>query len=338
MSRDFKAGIMASVVENQSVCQTMIKTQGLTKRFFVSGREPFTAVDNVSLQVSAGEVLALLGPNGAGKTTTVRMLAAILQPTEGWAQVAGFDVRTSPTEVRRRVGMLTELPGLYERMKARDYLDFFGRLYRMRRIEYRRRAEELMARLQMAQAMDTRIGTYSKGMKQKLAIVRAMLHDPLVLLLDEPTSAMDPHSARLVRDSIAQLRSERRSIVICTHNLSEAETLADRIAIIHLGSIVALGNPAELKRRLLGPPLMELRLTTSVDGLGPALQSMVQVEALGENWIRYRTDKPQQCNPRLLRWLTEQGRDVMTLSPVPQSLEEVYLGIVESAEEVPPGE
>jgi ABC-2 type transport system ATP-binding protein len=312
----------------------MIETDGLTKQFTTSGREPFTAVDGVSLRVPAGEVLALLGPNGAGKTTTVRMLAAILQPTSGRARVAGFDVVAGAAEVRRHVGLLTEMPGLYERMKAREYLDFFGRLYGLPSVERRRRFEDLMGRLGMAEALDARIGTYSKGMKQKLAIVRAMLHDPLVLLLDEPTSAMDPHSARLVRDSIAKLRDERRAIVICTHNLAEAESLADRIAIIRRGRIIALGTPAELKRRLLGAPLMELRLTGSVDGLEPRLRQMVKVEGMGEDWIRYRTDTPRRSNPRLLRWLAEQGQDVVTLGQVPQSLEEVYLQVVEAEGEI----
>ena len=250
----------------------MIETQGLTKQFHASGGEVFTAVEDVDLNISAGEVLALLGPNGAGKTTTVRMLAAILQPTMGYARVASYDVVENPTEVRRRVGVLTETPGLYERMKAREYLSFYGQLYGIPEETYRRRAEDLMERLGMLGAMDSRIGTFSKGMKQKLAIARSMLHSPLVLLLDEPTSAMDPHSARLVRDSISELRDERRAIIVCTHNLNEAESLADRIAIIRRGRIITIGTPHELKERLLGAPLMELRLTSAVNGLEPALR------------------------------------------------------------------
>jgi ABC-2 type transport system ATP-binding protein len=295
-------------------------------------------VDGLNLNVQAGEVLALLGPNGAGKTTTVRMLAAILQPTEGSARVAGFDVLSEPVEVRRRVGVLTELPGLYERMRAHEYFEFYARLYGALTGPSLRRAEVLMERLQMAHAMDARIGTYSKGMKQKIAIVRAMLHDPLVLLLDEPTSAMDPHSARLVRDSIAGLRGDRRAIVICTHNLSEAESLADRIAIIRRGRIIASGTPAQLKRQLLGPPLMELRLAGSMDGLEPALRQMVSVECVGAGWVRYRTEAPRAENPPLLRWLTENGHDVLTLSQVPQSLEEVYLQVVGAEKEQVVGE
>lgn len=316
----------------------MIETHALTKAFSVSGGAPFTAVQGVDLHVAPGEVLALLGPNGAGKTTTVRMLAAILQPTQGQARVAGFDVVVDAIEVRRRTGVLTEMPGLYERMKAREYLSFFGQLYRIPEREYRRRAEDLMQRLGMLGAMDARIGTYSKGMKQKLALVRSMLHNPLVLLLDEPTSAMDPHSARLVRDSITELRDDRRAIVICTHNLGEAETLADRIAVIRRGRIIALGTPQELKQRLLGAPLMELRLTATLDGLEPALRQLVEVDQVGVDWVRYHTDTPRETNPRLLRWLAEQGRDVMMLSPVPQSLEQVYLQVVEAEDEVPIGD
>ena len=306
----------------------MIELIGLTKRF-----DDFTAVDGVTLSVAPGEILALLGHNGAGKTTTIRMLAAILRPTAGQAFVAGQNVAEHPREVRQRIGLLTEHPGLYLRMQGKEYLDFFGRLMGLDASERERRARELLERFGMLEAWERRMGTYSKGMRQKIALVRAMLHDPSVLLLDEPTSAMDPHSAKLVRDAVFSLRDHRRAIVLCTHNLAEAETLADRIAIIRRGRIVALGTPAELKTRLLGPPLMELRLASPLNGAAKLVSDLVQVEAQGKDWLRFSTPNPQETNPLLLQKLASRGMGVVTMSQVPRSLEDVYLRVVEQGVE-----
>ena len=302
----------------------MIELIGLTKQF-----DDLTAVDGVTLSVVPGEILALLGHNGAGKTTTIRMLAAILRPTAGQAFVAGYDVAEHPRQVRQRVGLLTEHPGLYLRMQGREYLDFFGRLMGVGASEREQRARELLERFGMLEAWERRMGTYSRGMRQKMALVRAMLHEPSVLLLDEPTSAMDPHSARLVRDAVRSLRDHRRAIVLCTHNLSEAEALADRIAIIRRGRIVALGTPAELKMRLLGPPLMELRLASSLNGAAKLVSDLARVEAQGEDWLRFSTPNPQETNPLVLRALAAQGVGVVTMSQVPRSLEDVYLRVIE---------
>jgi ABC-2 type transport system ATP-binding protein len=301
----------------------MIEAENLTKKF-----DDFTAVDSLSLSVPAGQVLALLGPNGAGKTTTVRMLSAILAPTTGRASVAGLDVTQSPGEVRRRVGMLTETPGLYLRMQALEYLDFFGQLYGLSASLRQARAAALLSRFGMADAVGKRLSDYSKGMRQKLALIRSMLHDPPVLLLDEPTSAMDPQSARLVRDAISGLRGEKRAIILCTHNLYEAEELADRIAIIRRGRIVEQGTTASLKSRLLGPPLMEVRLNAPLNGLLPDLMQQVEVVEQGDVWLRYRTENPAAENPRLLRWLADHDASVVTLSEVTRSLEDVYLRVV----------
>jgi len=307
----------------------MIELMDLTKRF-----DDFTAVNGVTLSVQPGEILALLGPNGAGKTTTVRMLAAILRPTAGDAHVAGYSVIEQAQEVRRRVGVLTEHPGLYLRMRGGRYLDYFGRLMGLGAEERERRARELLARFGMADAWDRRMGTYSKGMRQKIALVRAMLHDPSVLLLDEPTSAMDPHSAKLVRDAVVGMRHHRRVIVLCTHNLPEAEAIADRIAIIRRGRIIALGTPDELKSRLLGAPLMELRLAQPIsdphqNGVVKLVSTLVEVETHGEDWVRYLTPNPQEVNPQLLSLLATHGVGVVTLSEVGRSLEDVYLRVVE---------
>jgi len=302
----------------------VIRTEGLTKQF-----GDFVAVDGVTLTVPEGEVLALLGPNGAGKTTTVRMLASILKPTSGRATVAGYDIIKDARTVRRIVGLLTEFPGLYLRMRVLEYLDFFGQLQGLSSQQRQQRSEELLVRFKMWEARDLLLGEYSKGMRQKLALIRAMLHDPQVLFLDEPTSAMDPHSARLVRDCILDLRREQRTIIVCTHNLAEAELLADRVAIIRRGQIVALGTLAELRASLLGDPVLELRLVQSLDGLLPLITDLIDVEERGETWLRYRTAQPEVINPLLIQRLAREGTKVITLSEMPRSLEDVYLKIVE---------
>jgi ABC-2 type transport system ATP-binding protein len=305
----------------------MIETAELSKRF-----GDFPAVDGITLTVKAGEVFALLGPNGAGKTTTVRMLTSILKPTGGWARVAGYDVVASPAGVRASVGVLTENHGLYLRMRAEEYLEFFGKLYGLSAQASRERGTQLLERFGMADAMRKRLGEYSKGMRQKLALIRSMLHDPPVLLLDEPTSAMDPQSAKLVRDAIADLRSEKRAIILCTHNLNEAEQLADRIAVIRRGRIIAQDSPAQLKRNWLGPAVMELRTAVPVDGVAAALAQRVNVVEVGPDWVRYCTSAAAADNPAVLRQLMEKQIPVVTLAEVPRSLEEVYLHVVEAKE------
>ena len=301
----------------------MIEIFGLTKHF-----DDFVAVDDVNLTVRPGEVLALLGPNGAGKTTTVRMLTSILTPTRGTACIAGHDVVSQPEKVRASVGVLTEQHGLYLRMNGIEYLDFFGSLFSLSSSAREVRARMLAERFGLGDVLSKRLGEYSKGMRQKLALVRAMLHDPPVLLLDEPTSAMDPHSARLVRNAIRDLRGDGRAIILCTHNLPEAEELADRIAIIRRGRIVAEGTPLQLKAELLGPPLLELRLAHHLNGLAENLADVVRVESYGRDWVRFRAENPAMTNPQILRRLAAQDVDVVTLSEVPQSLEDVYLRVV----------
>ena len=301
----------------------MILTEKLSKQF-----DDFVAVDDVNLQVQAGQVLALLGPNGAGKTTTVRMLTSVLPPTKGRAWVAGYDVVQEPFHVRRSVGVLTENHGLYERMPAGDYLEFFGKIYGLEREALRHRIAALMERFGLLGVLDRRIGTFSKGMRQKLALARAMLHEPPVLLLDEPTSAMDPESARLVRDSIHELRSAQRAILICTHNLAEAEELADEIAIISQGRIIVHGSPAALKLSLLGEPEYEARLGAALNGHALDLPPGAEITASGPTNLRYRTATPQLVNPQILQMLFQQGYPVISLQEVPRSLEQVYLHAV----------
>ncbi|MEZ4671868.1 MAG: ABC transporter ATP-binding protein [Anaerolineae bacterium] len=306
----------------------MIETHELTKNF-----DGFQAVDGVSLNIPPGNVLAVLGPNGAGKTTTVRMLTSILAPTSGWAKVAGHDVVNEPEQVRSKVGVLTEQHGLYERMKAIEYLDFFGRVYRLDSTERKQRSMQLMERFELTFALDKRLGDYSKGMKQKLALVRAMLHNPPVLLLDEPTSAMDPLSAKLVRDAIVELqRDEQRTFLITTHNLTEAQALANQIAIIRSGRIIAQGSFDELARQFVGEPVMELKVAGILNGLAKDLSDMVTIVESGQNWLRYRVAEPTTTNPALLRRVAGLGVDVVTLAPITRTLEDIYLQVVKEDE------
>ncbi len=303
----------------------MIRTENLSKRF-----DTFLAVDAVNLQVGAGEVLALLGPNGAGKTTTVRMLTSVLSPSGGRAWVAGYDVVEQAARVRASVGVLTENHGLYNRMPAYEYLDFFGRIYRISEPDRGARIDRLLEEFSLSESRRQRIGEFSKGMRQKLALARTLLHRPPVLLLDEPTSAMDPESAHMVRDAIHQLRTDDRAVVICTHNLVEAEQLADRIAIIRRGKIIAKGSPRELKRTFLGPPEYQATTLDSPNGQVYHLPPGVTLTETGDNWIRFTSEEGEARNPETLQMLLSQGVQVASLAEVPRSLEQVYLQAVKN--------
>lgn len=305
----------------------MIHTENLSKKF-----GDFLAVDRVSLQVNAGEVLALLGPNGAGKTTTMRMLTSVLSPSSGWARIAGYDVLTQAEGVRASVGILTEQHGLYGRMTAEEYLDFFGQVYRMPADIRHKRTKELLEQYGLGCDAKRKIGEYSKGMRQKLALARTLYHNPPVLLMDEPTSAMDPESARLVRDAIHGLRSANRAIIICTHNLAEAEELAGKIAIIHLGKIIIAGDVQKIKLKLLGAPQFEVRLGVGSCDLKDTLPSDAWLIAQGEGWFQFQTDNPIEINPLVIQALVNQKIPVIGLSEVSRSLEKVYLQAITDAQ------
>jgi len=309
----------------------MIQLEGLTKKFPRPADEDFTAVADLTFQVASGEILALLGPNGAGKTTTVRMLAAVLRPTAGRAWVDGLDVMADAQQVRQRVGLLTEFPGLYDRMTPLSYLDYFGELQGVPRRERQARAHELLQRFDLWPMRSQPLGTFSKGMRQKVALCRALIHQPRVLYLDEPTSALDPGAAKGVRDYIRELSRQGCAVIVCTHNLAEAELLAHRIAIISRGRIVALGTLAALRRELVGAATYELRLTDAAR-FRAHLDGLVRVRAWGDDWVRYQVEDPAQSNPLLLRRLVAAGADVIALSEVPDSLEDVYLRLVAAGE------
>ena len=308
----------------------MIETYDLSKQY----NNDFWAVDGVTLTVQPGQILALLGQNGAGKTTTVRMLTSLLSPTRGWARVAGYDVSTHAQEVRANVGVLTEQHGLYMRMTGEEYLEYFGKIYALDAPTRSKQRKYLLDYFGLAEAAHRRSGEYSKGMKQKLALARALIHDPSVLLLDEPTSAMDPESAQLVRNEISRLKSSRRTIIICTHNLAEAEALADQIAIIYRGKILLNGTLEELKRAVLGPVEYEAKFAHEFDAGDLDLPPGVMLANRSATSLRFTVEAPQEANPRLVSALTSRNAPLVSFHEVPKKLEQVYLKTMADAQGV----
>jgi ABC-2 type transport system ATP-binding protein len=225
--------------------------------------------------------------------------------------------------------------GLYGRMTGYEYLDFFGQVYSLDQARRERRAKELLEYFGLAQAGYRRSGEYSKGMRQKLALARALIHEPPVLLLDEPTSAMDPESAQLVRHEIARLRSSQRAIIICTHNLVEAEMLADKIAIIYHGRILLLGTLEEMRQRLLGPAEYDVKLAGSHPLIGLRMPEGVKLLDVWDDGLRYRVENPVLSNPLILQQLFQSNVPIVAVQEVPRTLEMLYLkAMVQAAEGV----
>jgi ABC-2 type transport system ATP-binding protein len=296
-----------------------IETRELTRRF-----DGLAAVDALSITVERGEVVGLLGPNGAGKTTTIRMLAALIPPTSGTARVAGHRLGEEDDGVRRSVGILTETPGLYDRLSARRNLELHARLQGVEKVGAT--VDRYLELLGLAERGDDAAGTFSKGMRQKLALARALLHEPEILLLDEPTAGLDPHVARVVRDSIASLRKEGRTILVSTHNLEEAERLCDRVALIR-GRLVAFDRPAALTERLLSPRV-RVRLA-GMDHGASAARAFHFVRAVTEDGDTLTVTLADSGDtPDLIRGLVEAGARIHEVVPVRPTLEEVYLEIM----------
>jgi ABC-2 type transport system ATP-binding protein len=303
----------------------MIRAERLTKRF-----GDVTAVDRVSLDVKEGEVFGLLGPNGAGKTTTIRMLAGLISKTEGTAEVAGCDVgnEADALRLRRQLGILPENVGLYEGSNAYQNLEYFGRLYRMDSVTLRRNIERLLRMMELWEKRDLPVETFSKGMKQKLAIARALVHDPILLFLDEPTANLDPEAAKMVRDAILELRKEKRTILLNTHNLDEAERVCDRVGVLRT-RLLTVGSPRDLESQLFGRRTI-VRLEKCSDQLAEAVRSRLgsrHVEIQG-NALVVEVQDPDRENPEIAAALVAAGGRILELSQPEASLEEVYLKLM----------
>src|SRR3954452_23711352 len=302
----------------------MIRATGLGRSFGA-----LWAIRDLDLEVRRGEVLGLLGPNGAGKTTTVRMLTALIAPSEGHASVDGLDVVEEPEGVRARVGILTETPGLYDKLTATANLDFFGRLYGLDAVTRATRIERYLRLFSLWERRDDVAGTFSKGMKQKLAIARALLHDPSVVFLDEPTAALDPEVAFVVREAIETLRKAGRTIVLATHNLDEADRLCDRIAFVR-GGLLRVDSPAKL-RGALGARGLTVRLATAP---GPETQAAVRGVAgvtatdVTGGGLRVSAQAPEAIAPDVVRALVAAGAGIVEVRVEHTSLEQIYFDVM----------
>ena len=305
----------------------MIEVRDVTRRF-----GSFTALSHASFVVRSGEIVALLGPNGAGKTTASRIIAGILAPTEGHTIVDGISVGEDPNAVRARCGLVTDSPSLYERMSLRSYLTYFARLYDVPAPGPR--IAQLVELMGLTANLDQRLAAFSRGMKQKAAIARALVHDPPVLLLDEPATALDPEMTQTLRELIVSLRARHRAILLCTHDLDEAQRISDRVVIVDRGRIVREGATAEL--RSAGRPSFRAEVVAEESAVRAALTAVgVTIDSLsaanGHLELRWSADDPADENTRALRALLDSGARVISVNAETRSLEDAYLAIIKES-------
>ncbi len=302
----------------------MIKTENLTKKFGDT-----LAVDNLSLDVSEGEVFGFLGPNGAGKTTTVRMLTSLIAPTSGTAIVNGYPIGKKDTEIRKTVGILTETPGMYDNLSAEFNLEVYADLYEVK--DPKGQVEKYLRMLGLWERRHDEAGTFSKGMKQKLAIARALLHEPRILFLDEPTASLDPEASHLVHDFISELRKQGRTIFLCTHNLDEADRLCDRIGVFKTHLLV-VDSPANLRSQLFGRRVV-FHLANGTETMAATVKALpfVHEARVIDHKLLVSLDDPETHNPEIVRLLVGSGADIQFVGELRHSLEDVYLQLVKDA-------
>ena len=306
----------------------MITVMGLGKRF-----RTLTAVHDLTFTVGDGEIFGLLGPNGAGKTTSIRMLAGLIAPSAGTARINDLQLGTDSQRIRALTGVLTETPGLHDKLTARQNLGYYGRLYGLRGAALRRAVDRYLDVVGLPDEGDRRVGGFSKGMRQKVAIARALLHEPEVLYLDEPTSALDPSAAKTVRDFVATLRDAGRSIVVCTHNLDEAERLCDRIGIMR-GTLLRVDTPAGLRRAGRAASVrVELVGARQPPSFLTMLGNLPFVEGAraDDGALLVEVADPRGDNPELVRALVDAGARIVAVAEESATLEQAYLDLVGEA-------
>jgi ABC-2 type transport system ATP-binding protein len=307
--------------------EAAIQVENLSHSF---GARP--AIDGLSFEVQRGEVFGLLGPNGAGKTTSVRLLNGLYQPSSGSIRILGLDPTRQGQAVRRRTGVLTETPAMYERLTARENLEFFGTLSGLEGADLKQRVAEMLAFFELEKRADDKVGAYSKGMKQRLALARALLARPELLFLDEPTSGLDPESALQVRELIQTIRKhDGHTVVLCTHHLDEAERLCDRVGVMNKGRFLAVGSLAELAARFQPGLWVEIQLHK------PMLRQFTAHELPGV--VSFEMSFPlihiqveqEDCIPDLVSCLAGAGAQILHVQTNKASLEEIYFKLQQQA-------
>jgi len=302
----------------------MIETSGLSRTF-----EGLLAVDDVTLSIPEGEAFAFLGPNGAGKTTTVRMLCCLISKTSGAARIANYEVGddADSMKIRKIIGLVPDNVGLYDDLTAYDNLDFYGKLYKCTETQRKKNIQRFLKMLGLWEKKDAAAGTFSKGMKQKLAIARALIHDPEILFLDEPTVNLDPESAKTVRDFLLELKKEKKTIFLNTHNLDEAQRICDRIGILNT-KLMAIGTPEELERSVRGR-----KTVIQLEQVNDAILSALKKLSIGKmtsdnNSLMIDVVNPEKENQAIVRAIVGAGGDVQSVSVLSSTLEDAYLKLV----------
>lgn len=302
----------------------MIHTEVLSKQFGET-----LAVDQLTLEIREGEVFGFLGPNGAGKTTTIRMLTSLISPTSGTAFVNGHQIGVEDKQIRQTVGVLTESPGLYDNLSAEYNLAIYANLYEVD--DPNRQVEKYLRMLGLWDRRHDTAGTFSKGMRQKLALGRALLHEPKILFLDEPTAALDPESSRLVRDFITELKGQGRTILLCTHNLNEADRLCDRIGVFK-SRLLVVDTPDRLRTQVFGRKVV-FHLGKTDHALADRINKLdfVTDAQIVDNKLVVTLEEPELHNPEIIRILVGMGIDIQFVGELRRSLEDVYLQLVQNS-------
>jgi ABC-2 type transport system ATP-binding protein len=301
----------------------MIQVENLSKKF-----GDITAVDNVSFEIKDGSIFGFLGPNGAGKTTTIRMLSTLIKPTSGNVIIDGRELLKNGEYIRSILGILTETPGMYEKISAIENLNFFSGFYGIEEIKRKQNIEKFLKMFDLWDRRDDLVSTYSKGMKQKLAIARALIHEPKILYLDEPTAALDPESAFMVRNFIENQKNEKTTVFLCTHNLEEASNLSDVVCIIK-NRIIKISTLEDLQRSKKGKKI-EILFNQPAGRYTGILEDFTEIINLEvkEDKISFSMENPEKINPAIIKKLVDSGAEIVYFNEIKASLEEIYLDLI----------